>query len=1306
MGGFGDVHTASSPTQGSQTQLPTWYYRYSAQYLEVCGLTGYKSALTMSTTAKLDLQPTGSGPVLATLHLSQLTDDPLDHVAIVHVAPALLGMASRYLIVATWNRATDQSHLFCFDPFTLVTYPLPVHVMTRISIVALSAPTMMPASNARGVAPPSTESPFAMSELPEDAWQYLLAIGTVQGIVTVHRLLIPKEANALHRIIYEPAGEVTGLSDMVITALDWLPTPTDAPSDNQTNSCLLVVGDSQGTVRLCRCATATIKCVEQIQPDRVAGAVDRLVVVMANSTAKSKAKAATHIYRLFVGYNVTTTTKGATLTGPPIAEYTLEVRPKSVKARFVCQTVHSTAQPGDAISEEHLLALSPSYTSAHDTEQHSSRQGSAVRLLAISTVYPNQAATGYLVVQDWSFDQHKANRRSELVLSDLASNSVLELLPIPTTQTSDDQWLLLTPYHILGHTTATAPAPQVPAASRLSPAPTTGEMLPLPLDLHQWFNFHPNAFPYKPTTLQYLHQRRRNSPGGQLFLDRLCHPLGIATRQSYPPKDGQHLRKLLITITEASAGSLLAKYRAIYYLLLDYEDAALAASFQATQVVPLGSARLVMGYWALDHERHCQAFTALINPAVAVPHPNQVLQAWIDHEQYLLALHYLEVQTDAAGSDFSVDPTVHMTVLLHCDLQAAFLFQRRQASQASHDLAKASFSVSRSSPLALFGQLLDFIFCHLENSDYLYTLLGLPFTPQEERFLVGYCQRNDAPWVCRDFLLVYFIQHGRQVEAVQLHESIQAQERKSSSHAQPSLTHMTGAANQTVRHNRLPLVENLLLLLPQVQKSLLDMPTATSTDVVTSVPQPDVESSTMGTGPATPVTVIEDIPFAHKLPTTPTATPKLSTSPSVPPLSASKLIHRTPLSLFRRRIIDRDGRPTARMPSLNHVASDSVDRRHASASPQTTLLQALTKQMHYQNSVMESDSAYEQRDSLAKTGSLFPDDDMDDDTSTDQAVMADGPPSASGKLAHRHQSPAYVFDHISVSPYSPKLASLANSPFVGPPATPSQLLQFSSPSSGPKHDAAPSPSTPGPSPLSSRAVTYVMANRTSYNATPSHSGRGFLPAMRSPLGPASSERHSRPHEADGLNGSSGKPAPRTPANPYNTRHATPHNKGREASGDIATLCLPSTGKKGLMNSSTTTPFTPRRSARLQSLYRQQTPSHQSTNAGALSAETLERVAMEKIPGSLPRPAYRPPAAPAVTPRPTRKSAARKVTIGDSAEQMQINAPDTAAGHYNNDTDMPLEMTAYKTSPRVNKPMPPRTQNATSRRFTNRRAAKK
>ncbi|KAJ1977896.1 hypothetical protein H4R34_003407 [Dimargaris verticillata] len=1043
MGGFGDAHTLSSPTDGGRAQLPTWYYRYSAQYLEVCGLTGYKSALTMSTTAKLDLQPTGSGPVLATLPLSQLTDDPLDHVAIVHVAPALLGMASRYLIVATWNRVTDQSHLFCFDPFTLVTYPLPLHVAGRINTVALSAPTLMPASNAQGVAPPSTESSFAMSELPEDAWQHLLAIGTVQGIVTVHRFLIPREANALHRIIYEAVGEVTGLPDTVITALDWLPMPVDAPTDGQMALYLLAVGDSHGSVRLCRCAATTIKCVEQIQPDRVAGAVDRLVVVFTNSKGKPKAKAATHVYRLFVGYNVATTNQDTALTCPPIAEYTLEVRPKSAKARFVCQTARSTAQPGNAVSEGHLLALSPSYTTAHEAEQHDARQGSAVRLLAISTVYPSQAATGYIVVQDWSFDHHKARQLSDLVLSDLASNSVLELLPIPTTQASDDQWLLLTPYHILGHTAATT-APHVSAVPQLSSAPAAGDTMPLPLDPHQWFNFHPNAFPYKPATQQYLQQRRRNSPDGLLFLDRLCDSLGTTARQSYPPKDGQHLRKLLLTIIEASTGSLLAKYMAIYYLLLDYEDAKLAASFQASQVVPIGSARLVMGYWALDHERYRLAFTALVNPAVEVPHPDKVLQAWIDHEQYLLALHYLEIQADTAGSDSAVDPTVHMTVLLHCDLQAAFLFQRRQAPQASFESTKAPPYASGSSALALFGQLLDFIFCHMENSDYLYTLLGLPFTPQEERFLVGYCQRSDAPWVCRDFLLVYFIQHGRQVEAVQLHEAIQAQERKPSGPAQSSSIHMAGAANQTVRHNRLPLVENLLLLLPQVQKSLLDMPTpttATLMDAVASAPRPDFESPTMGTGTATPVTVIEDIPFAHKLPTTPMATPKLSTSPSVPPLSASKMIHRTPLSLFRRRIFDRDGRPTPRMPSLNHMASDSMDHGHTSASPQTTLLQALAKQVHYQNSVMGSDANPVHSDSMAEARLSASNDGMDEDTATDQPMVANDSPLTSGKLTHQHQSPAYVLDHISVSPHSLKSTSLANSPFVGPPATPSQLLQ-------------------------------------------------------------------------------------------------------------------------------------------------------------------------------------------------------------------------------------------------------------------------
>ncbi|RUS28184.1 hypothetical protein BC938DRAFT_482194, partial [Jimgerdemannia flammicorona] len=89
-------------------------------------------------------------------------------------------------------------------------------------------------------------------------------------------------------------------------------------------------------------------------------------------------------------------------------------------------------------------------------------------------------------------------------------------------------------------------------------------------------------------------------------------------------------------------------------------------------------------------------------------------------------------------------------------------------------------------------------------------LLSLPLDPEEEAFMIRYCLQSPHPF-CKDFLIMYYVHHGRYIEAVRLNHQLRAQEGPHS------------GSGGKAGINRNAIIENLKLLLPGVQKEMLDL---------------------------------------------------------------------------------------------------------------------------------------------------------------------------------------------------------------------------------------------------------------------------------------------------------------------------------------------------------------------------------------------------------------------------------------------------------------------------------------------------
>lgn len=120
---------------------------------------------------------------------------------------------------------------------------------------------------------------------------------------------------------------------------------------------------------------------------------------------------------------------------------------------------------------------------------------------------------------------------------------------------------------------------------------------------------------------------------------------------------------------------------------------------------------------------------------------------------------------------------------------------------------------------------IDFNTVKENKSSNINRLLSLPLDVEEEAFMIKYCLQSPHPF-CKDFLIMYYVHHGRYIEAIKLNDQLRAQEGPHS------------GSGGKAGINRNAIIENLKLLLPEVQRNMLDL----ESERMATVPAPAVLS--------------------------------------------------------------------------------------------------------------------------------------------------------------------------------------------------------------------------------------------------------------------------------------------------------------------------------------------------------------------------------------------------------------------------------------------------------------------------------
>ncbi|KAJ1653484.1 hypothetical protein IWQ61_006399 [Dispira simplex] len=1308
QGGFGDT----VPALGHPLGTPTWYYSYSSTYLEVRSLTPseWPHTLTLTKGSRFAVNSgVVQGQLLASLHVSQLSDEDLTDLIIVKVVPGTLGYATRFLMIVTQQVSTEQGLLFFFDPLTVMTYPLPYTVPGTVTALSLSEPVTVdnipeitPGSSF--VQPSSPSVVGSMSGFPtgsqtdeeSDYWQHLLAIGTSEGKVAIHRFIIPKDFCTLPEIKYDRSGGLDSATPARLTTLAWLaPLIYQGPHTRRSLDMGLVqgayyyllAGSANGTTYVLRTNGQNTEVVHQLTPSSLGGPVDHLVLmgepVLDPPTSRH--------YHLVVGHG---TDDISSKTTPGLAYYTLDTDIKVFQARALhVQPFIPSDHAEFTQSKWRLLALSAVFNPEGHGQVRGHTKGTShlsFQCAAITASLPTRGRGGYLSLQAWQFSGKSSTNVHDSKIHDLSPESVLDLSPVLHTSPEGLYWLLLTPHHLLGHglgaSTTEDASPTEDFIPDTSAQPTTRSEL----DIHHWFNFHPEVFPYQTKHIQAI-RYQRTELGGQLFVDRLLQRFNLSPAQAYPPRDATHFRKLLLAIVEAEA-DVATKYMLMYYFLCDYESATLLKGFSAEGYLPAGLQLAVGAYWAVDHRQFELAFRYLSHPAVELQWGQDLLDVFIRNEKYLIALQFLGVLRDT--TQVQVELTVQMNILLHCSLEDAFSFQRECAlGQETLGGSQQSVGVITTGPRfaspervsPLFKQMLDFVFCHPEKEGYLETLLGLPYTIPEETHLVHYCQSPKSSTLVKEFLLIYFIQHRRLVEAIQLHEAIKIQERVRLDQA--TKTGKPGVPSAPGKVNRFPLIENLLLVLPQVQKNVLDLSHLIPEGLDTDVTPDNSHLSTQGA-------TVETIPFMHQLPTTParskgtgfTSTEGPTTpstkrpSPIIPPLSASKHMHqlKTPLSMFKRR-----HRPMSGLDEIQ-TRRQSRDKLNHSLMPQLSLLTALSEQIQRQSQPIDS----------AEQAGM--------DWEAEEQTTPSKTPPITHKLNSAQRNPQEN-DGTNSHLGAPQMYSPAHSPFTGPPTTPRR--NTTTPRESSSHRSG---RINADSPLHRAGATPVKRLDDSGSFHSPYSPRtrqpiDILPGIRSPLGSSGFYRGkgqaaapSTPFSGKTLRSDSRRAPPTGSAvtNRYFLRSATPHSHQTTGTDQLG-LQSPSAPIQALAGRSST--YTPRRSARLRSHQRHlteeptpgTTPRISFTHLLESASESEQDV--ERIPGTFPKRrhrASRKTSVAASTPRGSAKTSKGKETATNNAV-LGTDSPGLMSDFSNKKTGT--------STIRSHKPVPPRKTRGTKGR---------
>ncbi|ORX50795.1 hypothetical protein BCR36DRAFT_404393 [Piromyces finnis] len=282
---------------------------------------------------------------------------------------------------------------------------------------------------------------------------------------------------------------------------------------------------------------------------------------------------------------------------------------------------------------------------------------------------------------------------------------------------------------------------------------------------------------------------REKMHDSKLFIELLLETMDIDVR--YPFNTYDDLKEVQNQLFKNDTYHITG-HCIIYYVLKDlncnYEEYAQQWSILPQYLIAIN------GYWALDHQNIKEAFNYLWNPLIEIDWPEKIIQLLFDQKYYNEACRFIQITKTSITSDIGIE--LQMKLYLKTNILDAFLFQRRYNYFKNKEGSN------------LFTFFLKYCFEEeIPNSSLINKIRKFPYNKEEEAQLVRYTKESNKK-LCRDFLLMYYIYHGKYIEAIKLYEENKA----------------SGIfINDTHQEEREALIQNLKLLLPKVQRTMLEI---------------------------------------------------------------------------------------------------------------------------------------------------------------------------------------------------------------------------------------------------------------------------------------------------------------------------------------------------------------------------------------------------------------------------------------------------------------------------------------------------
>ncbi|KAJ1555414.1 hypothetical protein HK096_000264 [Nowakowskiella sp. JEL0078] len=259
-----------------------------------------------------------------------------------------------------------------------------------------------------------------------------------------------------------------------------------------------------------------------------------------------------------------------------------------------------------------------------------------------------------------------------------------------------------------------------------------------------------------------IDKRIRPDDAPELFIDILLSFAGIKGSSSYPPESQDRQRFLFKEILSSEMDTLQSYsinttlfLLQIYYLLKDYQDSK-ADIYGKLYMLPSHYMLLMDGYWNLDHGFEEIGVCQLTDPSVEADFVDNILLLLLSRQKRLQIVQILQTSLwKSMATDINVDWNwVWVVVLLESGgILDAYLYQNKHVVENKD---------------VVFKMILDACFAET-NPNNIKQLLAIPFTPNEEGFLLSYCETVNSV-DAKDFLMLYFIDHCRYLEAIKVYE--------------------------------------------------------------------------------------------------------------------------------------------------------------------------------------------------------------------------------------------------------------------------------------------------------------------------------------------------------------------------------------------------------------------------------------------------------------------------------------------------------------------------------------------------------